>query len=331
MTVSVVIVTLNRPECMQRCLECLRAQQPCADEVFVVDASADERTAEVVRAFPEVVYLRTDVGYGHMTKSRNLGLSMCAGDVIAFIDDDAFVHDGWLGALLEPYADPAIGGVGGRALNNQPGEATAGIGQIGRLLPDGTITGNFAADPGRVLEVDHLIGCNMSWRASVLRQLGGLRDDYPGTEVREETDIALRVRRLGYRLVYQPAAVVTHVGAPQAKGRRFDTRYAYYHARNHAMLVVRNYGPMSRLAVRSAVREVGEMFLEVAKRLGVAGLHLAARAAGLSVGTGAGLVRYARERGDPTRHPAVPDRSDAPNNSVAQATTSANCAVDVGQ
>lgn len=305
MTASVIVVTLNRPDCVRRCLECLLGQVPRPEQVIVVDASADDRTGAVAREFPEVDYVRTDVGYGHMTKSRNLGLRRAKGDVVVFLDDDAFAHDGWLAALLAPYSDEAVGGVGGRALNNAPGEATYGVDRIGRLWPDGSLTGHFAADPGGSIDVDHLIGCNMSWRADVLRRLGGLRDDYPGTEVREETDIALRVRALGYRLVFQPAAVVTHIGAPQVKGRRFDARYAYYHARNHAMLMARNFGPLSGRSCRSAVREVREMLVEAAKRFAVAAGHLAARAAGLVVGMVSGAMRYVRERGDPVRRPPV--------------------------
>lgn len=304
MNATVLVVTLNRPDCVRQCLRCLAEQDPPPHQVIVIDASIDDRTRDAVAAFPTTLYLRNPTGFGHMTQSRNIGLQHATGDIIAFIDDDAFVHPHWLDHLLRPYADPTVGGVGGRALNNQPGETERGVEQIGRLLPNGALTGNFAADPGKVIEVDHIIGCNMSWRADVLSRLGGLRDDYPGTEVREETDIALRVRKLGFRILFQPGAVVTHVGAPQVKGRRFDGRYAYYHARNHAMLIVRNFGPFSSHALRSTIREVHEFSLEAAKRIGMATCHLAARSLGLTVGLIAGCWCYLREHGKPFRRPS---------------------------
>ncbi len=76
--------------------------------------------------------------------------------------------------------------------------------EIGRLLPDGRLTGNFTADPGRPIEVDHLLGASMCFRRSVIAGFGGIHDGYRGTCVREESDLCLRVGRAGYRLVYEP-------------------------------------------------------------------------------------------------------------------------------
>ena len=132
--------------------------------------------------------------------------------------------------------------MGGRQIRRQPGELTDGLDAIGQLLDDGTLTGHFAADPGRVVDVDHLLGANMAFRRSVLDQLGGIRDGYAGTCIREETDLCLRVQRAGYRLLYTPDAVVEHVAAPYAKGERFDLRYAYWAQKNHLILLIRIFG-----------------------------------------------------------------------------------------
>ena len=87
-----------------------------------------------------------------------------------------------------------------------------------------------------------MLGANMSVRSSVVRELGGIRDFYPGTCLREETDIALRMRRHGMRVVYTPFAVVDHVGGRYARGRRFDSRYRYFGARNHVVLLATTLG-----------------------------------------------------------------------------------------
>lgn len=283
---------MNRPDCVERCLSCLECQESNIHEIILVDASEDNETKKVVESYPKVIYCRTDVGYGHMTKSRNLGLTRATGEIVAFIDDDAFAHEGWLEALLAPYGDTTVGGVGGRALNNQPGEETRGVDQIGKLYPSGAISGNFAADPKQIIDVDHLIGCNMSWRRDILVELGGLRDDYPGTEVREETDIALRVSAMGYRLVFNPQAIVTHVGAPQVKGKRFDLRYTYYASRNHAQLLSRNFGPLRPIVWRSTIREIREASVTCARRFLKEVLTLIVRLVGLTTGSAAGIYLY---------------------------------------
>jgi GT2 family glycosyltransferase len=301
MRLSVIIVTLNRVDCLRRCLECLRAQEPRPVDIVVIDASHDDSTARIMPGFPEVTYVRTDVGYGHMTASRNLGLLHVTGDVIAFLDDDAFAHSGWSREIVTPFADPRVGGVGGRALNRQPGEETAGVDEIGKLGASGRITGNFAAHPGRTIETDHIIGCNMAWRRSVLAELGGLRDDYPGTEVREETDIALRVRKLGYRLLFNPEAVVDHLGAPQARGRRFDVRYAYYAQRNHVTLLLRNFGPVAGIIWRYLALSAIEAVTDFVRRVASALVRAAVFVLGTVVGLVAGLVLAARTGYQPLR------------------------------
>jgi GT2 family glycosyltransferase len=241
--VSVVIVSWRRPIFVHSCLEHLGRLELRADEVLVVDASPDELTAAVVEKFAWARYLRFPKGAGHMTTSRNFSLCHVTGDIIAFLDDDANARPGWLGGLLEAFADPTVGAVAGRTCNGHPGEERQGREAIGRILMNGQLTANFAANPGSLIEVEHGIGANMSFRRQVLARLGGFRDDFRGVGgVREDADIFLRTRALGYRALFSPSAVVDHVGAPHAQGRRFDLRYTFWMRHNHALLLARNYG-----------------------------------------------------------------------------------------
>jgi GT2 family glycosyltransferase len=255
-TASVVIATYRRPAHIRECLTHLAAQTTPPVRTIVVDASPDTLTREVVAEFPGVEYRRNERGIGSTATSRAIGIADVTEEIVAFIDDDAYAEPEWLEELLRPYADERVGAVGGRARNGQPGEEQEGIGQIGLLLPDGRLTGFFAADPGRDVEVDHLLGANMSVRMSAVQALGGIRDFYPGTCLREETDIALRMRRAGLTVVYTPAAVVRHVAGDYARGSRFDARYRYYGARNHIVLLATTLGygdPHLRRYLRTAL------------------------------------------------------------------------------
>jgi len=302
MELSVIVVTLNRPDCLRQCLEKLNTQEPPPGQVIVVDGSSDDASREVALSFPRVEYFHNPLGYGHMTLSRNIGLQAAKGNIIAFLDDDAFAHPRWSYELLRPYATASdIAGVGGRALNRLPGEETRGLHEIGKLFPDGRLTGNFAADPGDIIPVDHIIGCNMSFRRSILAQLGGLRDEYPGTEIREETDICLRVRALGGRLVFNPAAVVDHVGAGQSKGKRFDLRYEFYAKRNHTYLLLRNFGPLNHLFLRDLARSLREVIGEAAYKFAAAVARAACAIAGIVVGFIAGMSVWMRQGVDVVR------------------------------
>jgi GT2 family glycosyltransferase len=306
---SVIVITLNRPDYVRQCLEALERQEPRPDQIIVVDSSKDDLTANMVANFPGVLYLRNDNGFGRMTTSRNIALKHSTGEIIAFVDDDAFAHAGWLAGLVAAYTSPEIGAVGGRALNNVPGEETQGVDRIGRLTKYGNLESNFAADPGKTIEVDHIIGCNMSFRREVLARLGGFREDFPGISgVSEDSDMSLRVRKLGYTILFTPAAVVDHVSAPQAVGKRFDARYAYNGTRNRMVMLISNFGLFSNYVIgcigfilwngvyglRRFVRGFRPGFVAVT--------HLGASLAGMAAGMVLGTRLMLQHRRDPIRH-----------------------------
>lgn len=302
LTATVIIVTLNRPDHLRRCLACLYAQSRIPEQIIVVDGSSDDRTRLVALEFPQVLYLRNERGLGQTALSRNIGLGAAVGEVIAYLDDDAFAHPDWLEHLLEGYARPEIGGVGGRALNALPGEEAIGVDEIGRIFPDGHLTAYFGADPGRSIEVDHLLGASMSFRRDVLATLGGFRTDFTDRScIREETDFCLRVRRLGYTLVFNPASKVDHLGAPQTRGRRFDVRYTYFEQRNHVTMLIRNYGMGDKRTRRYLRTSISGAGFEFARRLGGATARLGARIGGTAVGAWRGARIAAAEGHDPIR------------------------------
>ena len=315
MNLSVIIITLKRHKELEQCLKCLSDQRPLPDQVIVVDASPDDLSRRVVEQHNhdrvlEVTYVRNDLG-GLQTQSRNISLHHATGDVLAFLDDDSYVHEGWSRELVKTYADDAdIVAVGGRALNSIEGEAEVGVDKIGKLDKNGGLHGYFAADPGKIINVDHLIGCNMSIRRDVLAKLGGFFTGYPGAALREETEIYLRIARSkSGRIVFNPRIVVTHVGAPQAIGRRFDLRYEYYQQHNHLVMLISNFGlssPMVRRYLVASTRSFVQRFPQRLFRrerhpivvVASVGVYLAATILGLISG-----IRLLKSRGlSPIRH-----------------------------
>ncbi len=238
-TASIVIITRNRPDMVRRCLECLPGQG--ALEILVVDASDTVDTQAVLAGMPGIHYLDNRGARNQMPGSRNLGIRACKGDVIAFLDDDSMARPGWLQALLAAYSDPAIGCVGGRAIDeHEPALPDPEL--VGRLLPDGTRIDNFNADPGRILVVDRVRGCNMSFRREILLALGGFDRRYTGSNVNEASDMCLRVKRAGYVVLYEPAAIVDHLSAPRHEIPRDPRawRTQFYLARNRTYLLLKN-------------------------------------------------------------------------------------------
>lgn len=294
-TLSVCIVTFERAAFLQRCLDALAAAPESVEEVVVVDAS--RVAASPTSAGIPLRYVHAPELAGHMTRSRNRGLLSVRGEVIAFLDDDVTVRAGWGPALLHGFAATGADAAVGRTCNGLAGEEEYPR-EIGRLLADGSLTDGFAALRSEPCEVDHGIGANMAFTREVLCELGGFRDDYPGTALREDTDIFLRVKQLGGRTVFLPDAIVDHRPAPHVKGARFDTRYKLYGRRNHFVLLARYEGWRSR----RLRRWIGGQFRGVRR---VSGLRrrverLAVVVVGLAFGAGAAL-RQARWNPTPAR------------------------------
>jgi GT2 family glycosyltransferase len=288
---TVCVVTFERAPFLVRCLESLGAATAEQVEVVVVDASRESAAEVAAQAYPGVRYVHAPGLAGWMTRSRNEALRWAHGDVISFLDDDVVVRPGWAEAVLAAFDDPYVAAVGGRTCNGIEGEESYSL-PIGTLRSDGSLTDGFAAAATDIVPIDHGIGANMSFRREVLAALGGFRDDYPGTALREDTDIFLRVRAWGGRAVFAPQAVVDHRPAPHVRGARFDTRYKLYGRRNHMVLLARDQGlasPMLRKWVRgqfAAVRHAPGGLAARVKRLGVTvagvvwGLLAAVRQAG---------------------------------------------------
>ncbi|GAA1059039.1 glycosyltransferase family 2 protein [Agromyces bracchium] len=294
---SVCVVTYERETFLERCLAALAGELDEGAEVVVVDASKEDHARAARAVMPSATYVHAPGLAGWMTRSRNEALRHVRGEIVAFLDDDVVVRPGWQSALEAAFAIDAVAAVAGRTCNGLPGEERYDR-EIGRLLPDGTLTDGFAAEGSELVDVDHGIGANMSFRRSVLAELGGFRDDYPGTALREDTDIFLRVRALGARSVFAPAAVVDHRPAPHVRGARFDTRYKLYGRRNHMVLLAREAG----IGSRTLWNWVGAQFRNVGSASGLRArvMRLAVTIVGVAWGAGA-MLKDARWRPTPPR------------------------------
>jgi hypothetical protein len=142
------------------------------------------------------------------------GVAASRAPVIAFTDDDARPRSDWLTRIVSHFEEPAVGGVGGRDfIAGQEGPLTTGVGQFS---PFGKLVGNHHLGTGPPRDVEVLKGVNMAFRAAALAlpAPGVLRGD--GAEVDFEVLTCAWARQQGWRLVYDPAILVDHEGAPRA-------------------------------------------------------------------------------------------------------------------
>lgn len=227
-TIGILIASYRRPADLRRCLLALPGQSRAPDEVIVV-ARVDDSATHALLSTPEIralpwLRLATVVPPG-LVAARNAGLDALRSDIVVMIDDDTVPHADWLERLLAHYADATVGAVGGRDRchdGERFDEARAAV--VGRLQWFGRAVGNHHRGHGAARDVDFLKGANMSYRAEAVRTLrGDPRLRGRGAVPHEDLAFSLAVGRAGWRILYDPLAVLDHYA-----GRRDEPRH--YHS-----------------------------------------------------------------------------------------------------
>ena len=221
--ISVVVSTCARTESVLRCIRSVLACDYEDFEVIVIE-NAPERSATagaIAASFPDEPALRyleePHVGLSH---SRNAGLAWATGEVVAFTDDDVVVDRGWLRAIADGFA-PEVGCVTGLIMPLSFDNEFQVMFERFAAFGKGFVRREFSiTDPptqhNRLLPyaAGHLgSGANMAFLTVLAREIGGL-DPLLGvgtpTFGGEDIDILATVLLRGYKLVYEPAALIFH-------------------------------------------------------------------------------------------------------------------------
>jgi glycosyltransferase involved in cell wall biosynthesis/GT2 family glycosyltransferase len=212
--ISVVICTLNRAEELQRTIASFALQRYRDFELIVVDGPSDDRTAEVMNAWRRHIKIAR-CPEPNLSMSRNIGIAEAAGDVVAFIDDDAIPEPFWLENIAAGYSAPDIGAVGGWVHDSTGYDYQTKYILSNRFGASRTEVPNnptaFYNCPGAV-EYCGLLGTNSSFRRDLLVEIGGFDEEF--AYYLDETDVCLRLVDRGYRIVFVENARVLHKFAP---------------------------------------------------------------------------------------------------------------------
>lgn len=208
---SVVIATYNRGSVLFDTVRMVLENDYADFEVIVVDQTPEPtpeyqvRLAELqqIKAFEYVLLPEPS-----LTFARNEGLRRATGDVVIFIDDDVVLDRQFVANHVAAFDTPTVGAVAGRVVDVKYESAPA-QGPVGRLLPDGSPSGNFSALERQ--EVDYGRGCNMSFRRSALLEVDLCDERYIGGFYREDSDIFARVKRAGYHVMFEPSTSLDHL------------------------------------------------------------------------------------------------------------------------
>jgi glycosyltransferase involved in cell wall biosynthesis len=195
--VSVVVCTYNGARTLRGCLQSLEAVHYPDYEVIVVNDGSTDASAAIAREFKCRVITTENQG---LSQARNTGWQAASGEIVAYLDDDAYADRHWLQYLAATF----------RAGNH------AAVGGPNILPPaDGPIAEcvwNAPGGPIHVLATDtlaeHVPGCNLAVRKDRLEALGGF--DAQFRVAGDDVDLCWRILERGWTIGYSPSAMVWH-------------------------------------------------------------------------------------------------------------------------
>ncbi|MFQ6550938.1 glycosyltransferase family 2 protein [Aestuariibius insulae] len=219
-TVSVIVVSRERPDALRLCLTGLEQLIYPAFEVVVVTDQAGVEAIESMGWTDRIKVIPFDEA--NIAAARNRGIAASAGEIVAFIDDDAVPEPYWLAHLTDPFDSPTISAAGGfvRGRNGISYQWQArDIGPDGVSAPiilAGSDPVILEPTPGHGIKTE---GCNMAYRRVMISDLGGFDPAYHF--FLDESDLNLRLGALNALTAIVPLAEVHH-GYRQSARRRSD-------------------------------------------------------------------------------------------------------------
>lgn len=145
-------------------------------------------------------------------EKRNLAIAAAKGEIVAFIDDDAYPDPHWLEFAVKYFGEPSIGGVGGPGVTPPGDDYLARIG--GRVYDNILVSGNYRyryKAGGVRQDCEDYPSCNLFVRKDLLEKIGGYRTDFwPG----EDTLLCKDILDNWKRIIYDPWIVVYHHRRP---------------------------------------------------------------------------------------------------------------------
>jgi GT2 family glycosyltransferase len=195
--VSVIVCTHNGERTLPECLERLASLTYPDFEVIVVDDGSSDGSPDIARAHG-VTLVQTE--HRGLSFARNAGVARANGEIVAFLDDDAYPDPDWLRYVATSLLANAHAGMGGP---NIPPE------------DDGMVAECVAAAPGAPIhvlisdrEAEHVPGCNMAFRKYSLEEIGGFDERFQVAG--DDVDVCWRLQESGRTLGFSAGAVVMH-------------------------------------------------------------------------------------------------------------------------
>lgn len=210
--ISIIIPVYGKIDYTLRCLGSIEANPPSASfEIIIVDDCSPDDTALALSKVSGIRYLNNPSNLGFV-RSCNFGAKAAHGQYLLFLNNDTEVTPRWTEELLRTFKEfPGTGLVGSKLIypDGRLQEAGAIIWRDGNAWNFGRFQDPTLPLYNYAREVDYCSGASVMVPSHLFSELGGFDECYVPAYC-EDSDLALKIRDKGYRVIYQPLSVVIH-------------------------------------------------------------------------------------------------------------------------
>jgi len=205
-----VIIALKAPNGnLKRCIDACLNQDYDNYEIIIIPDSASMVLDIAFKHNDRIKIIPS--GVVNPSLKRNMGSSEASGDILAFLDDDAFPYHDWMSTAVRQFGNKDIAAVGGPGITPPGSPLLERAGGCVYASPLVSGTYRYRYIPHRYQEVNDYPSCNLFVLKAIFMSIGGFSSQYwPG----EDTLLCRDIVRQSKKIVYDPHVIVEHKRRP---------------------------------------------------------------------------------------------------------------------
>lgn len=194
--VSFIIPVLNGERFIKQCLDHIIQEMYCNDEIIIVDNGSTDDTLKIICRYKQIKVIK----FPNLSIAalRNRGANSAKGDLLAFIDSDCLLCDGWRESVYLVMNNSSISTTGSRV--DIP------------ILAKWVEKAWYSKRARNEKIVNYINSGNLVIRRDAFQAIGGFNEKLITDE---DYEIGLRLRHSGYHLMEAPQVRVIHLGNPK--------------------------------------------------------------------------------------------------------------------
>jgi len=254
MTVAIAILNYNGYDLLSRFLPSVIKHSDTAHQVFIIDNKSTDQSKQLIEEkFPTVQWIQNEKNFG-FAEGYNVGLKSISANIYVLLNSDVEVTENWIEPVLQIFKNepetlavqPKIKDFKQKTHFEYAGAAGGMLDYLGYAFCRGRIFHDIEADINQyenIAEIQWASGAAMFVRSSYFKTFHGFDRNFFAHM--EEIDLCWRWRRAGFKIQYQPASTVFHLGGASLK--KTNPYKTFLNFRNSLLMCTKNMSLLTLL------------------------------------------------------------------------------------